>query len=154
MQRDTGGKRSRFHAETGAEMTQGAERSTVKGCMKKSLKSLPMVATKAFGIALMLCGSMQKIVASTAPQTVKEIPAAITGQFFSRPEVIFSAGVIVTIIGFLLKSDRDSMRTTIHNNHTELKEWMGEISKKTHFTAEELAALKGACEARRKQGEC
>ena len=126
----------------------------MKQCLKKSLKSLPSVATKAFGIALILCGSMQKIIAATVSQTVKEIPTVTAGQFFGRPDVIFAAGVVVTIIGFLLKSDRDSMRSTIHTNHTELKEWMSEIDKKAHATAEELAGLKGACEGRREQGKC
>ena len=135
-------------------MTQGIERASMKKCMKKSLRSLPLVATKAFGITLMLCGSMEKIIASTALQTVKEASAAPPVQFFSRPDVIFVAGVIVTIIGFLWKSDRDSTRATIHNNHTELQKWMGEIDKKTHTTAETLAKLEGTCAERGRQGKC
>ncbi len=122
--------------------------------MKKGLKSLPAIALKAFGIALMLCGSMQKIVAATATQAVKEVPEIYTGQFFGRPDVIFWAGVVVTVIGFLWKSDRDSTRTTIHSNHTELREWMKAIDEKATGTEKTLAKLEGTCAERARQGKC
>lgn len=125
-----------------------------KRCIRKVARSITQSAAWGFGITLMIVGAIQGIVqAATGNIPPAVVPVAPT-PILARPEVLFGLGLVATLIGVLLKMDRDSTRHTIHQNHADLKEWMEKIDSKSHTTAETLASLEGACKARRGAGEC
>lgn len=121
------------------------------------MQTIVRIAAKGFGIALMLCAALTKIVDATIPHdnafriAVTPIPEV---PLFAKPEILFLVGIVFTAVGYLLKRDRDSIDERITTNHEDVVKWLGKIDTKVHSTSEKLCALSAACEERRRVGGC
>jgi hypothetical protein len=116
------------------------------------MQTLFRLAAKGFGIALMICGFLSGVAAS--PEATKAVVFSAPTPFWSRPEVLFVAGLAATVVGVLLNRDRASIVDKIDGNHKDVMGRLDKIDVSVSAATVGVAEVKAVCEATRKGGAC